>query len=84
MQIEEIKTMIEAGLPGSQVSVSGDGVHFEVVVVSDTFEGKGMLQQHRMVYATLGDNIENESIHALSMRTYTPTQWEEAQKRRVI
>lgn len=84
MQIDDIKAMIEAGLPDSQVSVSGDGTHFEAVVISDAFEGKGMLQQHRMVYDTLGDNIKNESIHALSMRTFTPAQWEEAQKRKVL
>lgn len=84
MQVDEIKQMIEVGLPDSQVSVSGDGSHFEAVVVSEAFAGKGMLQQHRMVYATLGENIENAAIHALSMKTYTPEQWAEAQKRRVI
>jgi len=84
MQIDEIKKMIEVGMPDSQVSLNGDGTHFEAVVISEAFEGKGMLQQHRMVYATLGDNIENTSIHALSMKTYTPAQWEEAQKRRVL
>jgi len=84
MQIDEIKKMIEAGMPDSQVSVTGDGSHFEAVVISDVFEGKGMLQQHRMVYDTLGDNIENAAIHALSMKTFTPAQWEAAQKRRVL
>jgi len=84
MQIDEIKKMIEAGMPDSQVSVTGDGSHFEAVVISEVFEGKGMLQQHRMVYETLGDNIENAAIHALSMKTFTPAQWEAAQKRRVL
>ena len=84
MQIDEIKQMIEVGLHDSQVSVTGDGSHFEAVVISDAFEGKGMLQQHRMVYATLGNNIENEAIHALSMRTFTPAQWDEAQQRKVL
>ncbi len=84
MQVDEIKKMIETGMAGSQVSVSGDGAHFEAVVISEAFDGKGMLQQHRMVYATLGDNIENAAIHALSIKTYTPAQWEEAQKRRVL
>ncbi len=84
MQIDEIKQMIEAGLSGSRVSVTGDGSHFEAEVISDAFDGKGMLQQHRLVYATLGDNIENASIHALSLRTFTPQQWDEAQKRKVL
>ena len=84
MQIDEIKKMIEAGMPESQVTVTGDGSHFEALVISEQFEGKGMLQQHRMVYATLGDNIENAAIHALSMKTFTPAQWQEAEKRKVL
>jgi acid stress-induced BolA-like protein IbaG/YrbA len=75
MQAEQIKQMIEAGLPGSQVEVRGDdGQHFDAVVVSPAFVGKGMLEQHRMVYATLGDRMQSE-IHALSMKTYTPDTW---------
>ena len=75
MQAEQIKQMIEAGLPGSQVQVFGDdGQHFEAIVVSPDFVGKGMLAQHRLVYAALGDNMRS-AIHALSMKTYTPEAW---------
>lgn len=75
MQAEQIKQMIEAGLPGSQVQVRGDdGQHFDAIVVSPAFVGKGMLEQHRMVYATLGDHMQS-AIHALSMKTYTPESW---------
>jgi len=63
--------MIENGLPGSSVQVTGDGTHFEAIVVSEAFSGKSRLQQHRMVYATLGSNMEG-AIHALSIRTTTP------------
>ncbi|MBI1195307.1 MAG: BolA/IbaG family iron-sulfur metabolism protein [Gammaproteobacteria bacterium] len=64
--------MIENGLPGSAVQVTGDGTHFEAFVVSEAFTGKSRLQQHRMVYATLGSNMEG-AIHALSIRTATPS-----------
>lgn len=75
MQAEQIKQMIEAGLPGSQVQVFGDdGQHFEAIVVSQAFVGKGMLEQHRLVYGALGDNMRS-AIHALSMKTYTPDSW---------
>lgn len=75
MQAEQIKQMIEAGLPGSQVQVFGDdGQHFDAIVVSPAFVGKGMLEQHRLVYAALGDNMKS-AIHALSMKTYTPESW---------
>lgn len=75
MQAEQIKQMIETGLPGSQAQVLGDdGQHFEAIIVSEAFVGKNMLQQHRMVYATLGDGMQG-AIHALSMKTFTPEGW---------
>lgn len=77
MRAEDIKKLIEAGLPGSVAQVKGDdGVHFEAIIVSDAFAGKSMLARHKMVYATLGDLMDS-AIHALSMKTYTPQQWEE-------
>ncbi len=75
MNEEQIKQKIQTGLPGSQVNVSGDGRHFEAVVVSAAFAGKSMLEQHRMVYGSLGDSFESEAIHALSVKTYTPEAW---------
>ncbi len=77
MNEAEIKRMIETGLPGGEVTVTGDGRHFEATVVSEVFAGKSTLEQHRMVYGTLGDSFQSEAIHALSVRTYTPEAWQE-------
>ncbi len=74
MQTDTIKKMIETGLPGSAVQITGDGTHFEAVVISDVFEGKKILARHRMVYGALGDAMQS-AIHALSIRTYTKTEW---------
>jgi acid stress-induced BolA-like protein IbaG/YrbA len=71
MQPEDIKQMIERGLPGARVSVTGDGHHFEAEVIASEFAGKSTLQQHQIVYRTLGGKMGNE-IHALSLRTLTP------------
>jgi acid stress-induced BolA-like protein IbaG/YrbA len=68
---DEIQRLIEQGLPGAQVSVDGDGHHFEAVVVTPAFAGKSRLQRHQMVYATLGGKMGNE-IHALSLKTLAP------------
>ena len=76
MENDELKRLIEAGLPGADVSVNGDGRHFEARIVSDAFDGKTMIQQHRMVYAALGDSFATEAVHALSLKTYTPQQWQ--------
>ena len=72
MDNSTIEQMIRAGLPGARVDVSGaDGVHFEALVVSPSFEGLPTLKRHRMVYATLGKLMGHE-IHALGLRTLTP------------
>lgn len=72
VESRQIQKLIEAGLPGAQVQVNGDdGAHFEALVVSEAFAGKSLVQQHQMVYRTLGDRMRAE-IHALSLRTFTP------------
>jgi acid stress-induced BolA-like protein IbaG/YrbA len=70
---EDVEAYILQGLDCEYVQVGGDGRHFEAVIVSAAFEGKGMLQQQQLVYRALGDRME--SIHALSMKTFTPEQW---------
>jgi acid stress-induced BolA-like protein IbaG/YrbA len=79
MESDTIKHMIEAGLPGSEVQVTGDGTHFEAVIISDAFAGRNSLARHRMVYTVLGDAMQS-AIHALSMRTYTKAEWLTASK----
>lgn len=73
---EQVKAMIEAKLPNSQVQVySNDGEHFEVTVVSPQFEGKRLVQQHQMVYAAVQEAMSTNAIHALALKTYTPQDW---------
>ncbi len=75
MEPDEIKAIIETGMPGASVEVDGDGTHFEAVIVSDTFIGKTLLERHKLVYGVLGEAMK-ERIHALSLKTFTPEQWE--------
>lgn len=74
---DNVKAYIQQGLECEYINVDGDGRHFEAIIVSPAFEGKGMLQQHRLVYSALGDKMED--IHALSMKTFTPEQWSKQQ-----
>ena len=71
---EQVKKYIEAGMVCEHVEVSGDGHHFEAVIVSAAFNGKRKVQQHQVVYQALGDRMREE-IHALSMQTLTPEEW---------
>ena len=80
MQADELKALIATGITDAEVTVRGEGDHFEAIVVSQQFAGRSMVQQHQMVYATLGDRMGGE-IHALALRTYTPEDW--ARQRRI-
>ena len=80
---DEIKQIIEEGIPCFHVDVNGDGTHFEATVVSEKFIGKSTLQQHQMVYASLG-NLVGKEIHALSINTYTPDEWNRHKEIRIF
>jgi stress-induced morphogen len=67
---EDIRRRIESALPGARATVvdsTGAGDHFEVAVRAPEFSGKGLVEQHQMVYRALGSLMQ--SIHALSLRT---------------
>ncbi len=70
---DDVRRYIAAGLECSVLEVSGDGQHFEALIVSPLFEGKRLVQRHQIVYRALGDRMREE-IHALSMRTLTPSE----------
>lgn len=70
---QDIKNWISQGLENSEVTVDGDGQHFEAIIVCPDFEGKSLIQRHKMVYSALGDRMKSE-IHALSMKTLTPAE----------
>lgn len=72
---ESIQQGIAVGMMTSHLTVVGDGQHFEAVVVSEEFAGKSRVQRHQRVYQTLGDRMREE-IHALSIKTFTPQEWE--------
>lgn len=76
MTAQELQAIIAAGLPCEHLHVQGDGRHWYATLVSSDFEGKRLIQRHQRVYATLGDKIKTDEVHALSMKTYTPAEWQ--------
>lgn len=76
---ESIQIDIARNMATEHLSVTGDGQHFEAIVVSTEFAGKSRIQRQQLVYRTLGDRMTGE-IHALSMKTYTPEEWESSRK----
>jgi len=76
---EEIKATLTQALPISLVEtqdLTGGGDHWQLIVVSPAFEGKGLIDQHRMVNEALKVPLGDQRIHALSLKTFSPAQWE--------
>jgi stress-induced morphogen len=65
---EELKTRIEAAIPGATASVTGDGHHFNAIVSAPAFQGLPRIAQHRLVYDVFGSEV-GDRIHALSIQT---------------
>jgi acid stress-induced BolA-like protein IbaG/YrbA len=72
---ESVRQGIAGGLACEHVEVIGDGQHFQALIVSRQFAGRSRVQRHQLVYAALGERMREE-IHALSMRTLTPEEWQ--------
>ena len=71
-----IQGHITAALAGAEVSVvdtTGGGDHYAARVVFPGFEGKSLVDRHRLVYAALGDAMRAD-IHALALETLTPAE----------
>jgi len=77
MTAQELQDIISQGLACQHIEVDGDGRHWSAVIVSTEFEGKRPIARHQRVYATLGARMATDEVHALSMKTFTPQEWQE-------
>jgi len=77
MSAEDVKKLIEDGIEGAQAIISGEGCNLEAIVISDVFEGKTMLAEQKMVYATVNHLIQTGELHALGIKAYTNAEWAE-------
>lgn len=78
---DDIKKIIESHLNAATAYVTGDGHHFDAIIVSTLFDGLSRLQRQQAVYAKIGEYITNGTIHALSFKTLTPTEWAKTQEK---
>lgn len=77
-----LEARLKQTLPEADIQIrdtTGTGDHFEARIVAAEFEGKSMIDQHRLVYAPLQDLLASGELHALALKTYSPTQWKRTQ-----
>ncbi len=78
--ISLITSLIEDNLQPQHLEVTGDGSHFQVIVVSDSFADLRAVQRQQKIYALVNPQIADGSIHALTIKTYTQQEWQQASK----
>jgi stress-induced morphogen len=84
METAELEERIEAEIPDAEATVTlprvhhdqqADDAHYAAVVVSPAFEGVSLVDQHKMVYDAIGDEM-TQSVHAMEIETYTPEEYD--------
>ena len=80
MEPAAIKALVEEQIPGSVVTVEGNGNKYQLIVVSEQFAGLTPVKKQQLVYACINDHIASGDIHAVSIRTMTPEQWDKERK----
>lgn len=80
METNEIKDVLMAALPLDEAHVTGDGSHFQAIVVGAMFDGMSRVKKQQTVYAPLMEYIADNRIHALSIKAYTPEEWQRDRK----
>jgi len=75
MAPEELQTILQSQLVDCEVKVSGDGYHYEVVAIGERFAGLSPVKKQQAVYGCISDLIVDGTVHAVTIKTYTPEQW---------
>ena len=71
-QLKERMETLSAGTSAEIIDLTGTQDHYQAIVISPAFEGKLMIEQHRLVLGLFETEINSGEVHALTLRTFTP------------
>ncbi len=72
---QRVTQLIKQKIPDAEVSIeniSGND-HLQVTVISSVFDGLSLIKQHQLIYSALSEELASEAIHALALKTLTPS-----------
>jgi acid stress-induced BolA-like protein IbaG/YrbA len=78
MQPNDVKALLESRIENCDFYIQGEGCNFQVIAVGDVFEGLGPVKRQQLIYGALSEEIASGALHAVSIKTYTPAQWQQA------
>jgi acid stress-induced BolA-like protein IbaG/YrbA len=75
MDAAQVKALLQNHMQDCEFHVQGEGSHYDIAAIGTVFEGLRPVKKQQLVYAALSDRIADGSIHAVNIRTFTPTEW---------
>ncbi|MCK7546099.1 BolA/IbaG family iron-sulfur metabolism protein [Marinobacter bryozoorum] len=75
MQPQDVAERVRQELPDCEIQVQNDGNHYLVVAIGDRFEGMSPVKKQQLIYGALREQLDDGTIHALTIRAFTPAQW---------
>ncbi|NRA70088.1 MAG: BolA family transcriptional regulator [Gammaproteobacteria bacterium] len=79
MEPEEIKTILAQALELVELHVKGENGHFQVIAVAAMFDGMSRVKKQQTIYGPLSEVIASGAVHAVSIKAFTPSQWQKEQ-----
>lgn len=80
MTAEDIRALLEDALQLDELIVKAEGSHANIIAVSDIFTDLSRVKKQQLVYAPLKAIIADGSLHAVTIKTYTPKEWQREKK----
>ncbi len=73
----EVTSLIIQDYPDARIDIVGEGCDLLITVVSEKFSGLSMVKQQQGVMASLTEPLATGRLHAVTIKSYTPSQWQE-------
>ncbi|NOU53079.1 BolA family transcriptional regulator [Pseudoalteromonas sp. JBTF-M23] len=80
METNQVETLLKEALSLEEVIVKANGNHYEVIAVGECFDGLSRVKKQQLVYGPLMGSISDGTIHAVSIKAFTPTEWQRERK----
>lgn len=84
MELKDIEERLTSELQLDEVSVKSDGSHFQIIAVGTCFEELSRVKQQQLVLKPLSGYIADGSMHAVSVKAYTPKAWARDKKLQLL
>ncbi|SFM41296.1 BolA family protein [Marinobacter zhejiangensis] len=75
MEAREVAELVKNALPDCEIEVQSEGNHYLVIAVGERFDGLSPVKKQQLIYGALNQQLTDGSIHALTIKAFTPAQW---------